>query len=209
MIRLHLLLPDDHKEVARLRDLLSREGFQIENESIAGNGEIRVRPAQPAEPEDNGAASEIEELELALRELRNLDVAKSQFHANVSHELRTPLTAIVTYGEVLRDGLLGQLNDRQREAVQSVIGSSRQLLNMIEEILTYARTSARAIELEPSEFPIEEVIEAAHELSASLIRKKGVRFEAVIPEDLPQAHADRDKVLHVLANLLGNAIEFT
>jgi signal transduction histidine kinase len=40
-------------------------------------------------------------------ELRNLDVAKSQFLTNVSHELRTPLTAIVTYGEILRDGLLG------------------------------------------------------------------------------------------------------
>jgi signal transduction histidine kinase len=42
-------------------------------------------------------------------ELRNLDVAKSQFLTNVSHELRTPLTAIVTYGEVLRDGLLGEI----------------------------------------------------------------------------------------------------
>src|SRR5690606_1497763 len=198
MIRLHLLLPDDHKEVARLRDLLSREGFQIENESIAGNGEIRVRPAQPAEPEDNGAASEIEELELALRELRNLDVAKSQFHANVSHELRTPLTAIVTYAEVLRDGLLGQLNDRQREAVQSMIGSSRQLLGMIEEILTYARTGARAMELERSGFSIAGAIDSAHEMSASLIRKKGIRFVRDIDPDLPEAHADRDKVLHVL-----------
>src|SRR5690606_3317056 len=80
-----------------------------------------------ATPAD-AAARRVEELEMALRELRNLDVAKSQFLASVSHELRTPLTAIVTYGEVMRDGLLGELNLRQREAVQSVIGSSRQLL---------------------------------------------------------------------------------
>src|SRR5690606_36307562 len=99
-------------------------------------------------------------------------VAKSQFLANVSHELRTPLTAIVTYGEVLRDGLLGTLNDRQREAIQSVIGSSRQLLTMIEEILTYARTSARAIELDVGRFRVESVFEAVHDMSASLIRKK-------------------------------------
>ena len=154
-------------------------------------------------------AQRIEELEATVRELRNLDIAKSQFLANVSHELRTPLTAIVTYGEVLRDGLLGDVNDRQKEAVQSVIGSSRQLLTMIEEILTYARTGAQAIELKPSIFPIEEVIDAVNSMNRSLIRKKEIEFSADFAEDLPQAEADRDKVLHVLGNLVGNAIEFT
>ena len=52
----------------------------------------------------------VQELERAVLELRNLDVAKSQFLTNVSHELRTPLTAIVTYGEILRDGLLGEIS---------------------------------------------------------------------------------------------------
>jgi len=154
-------------------------------------------------------ARRVEELELSLRELRNVDVAKSQFLANVSHELRTPLTAIVTYGEVLRDGLLGEINPRQSEAVQSVIGSSRQLLSMIEEILIYARTNARAIELEPTSFAIEEVIESVHQMSASLIRKKHLQFETALAEGLPCAYADRDKVIHVLGNLVGNAIEFT
>jgi two-component system sensor histidine kinase ChiS len=136
-------------------------------------------------------------------------VAKSRFLANVSHELRTPLTAIVTYGEVLRDGLLGELNSRQREAVQAVIGSSRQLLSMIEEILTYAKTGARAMELQPGHFAVESVIEAVHDMSASLVRKKALRFETEIEDHLPAANADRDKVIHVLSNLVGNAIEFT
>ena len=146
---------------------------------------------------------------MSLRELRNLDVAKSQFLANVSHELRTPLTAIVTYGEVLRDGLLGEVNARQSEAIQSVIGSSRQLLGMIEEILTYARTSARAIELRPAPFDVAEVISDVHQMSASLIRKKRIHFGMELCSDPPLALADRDKVLHVLGNLVGNAIEFT
>ncbi len=193
-----------------MRDLLSREGFHVEHESNCDNGETATAEAAPAASREDGhAAREIEELEVALRELRNLDVAKSQFLANVSHELRTPLTAIVTYAEVLRDGLLGQINDRQREAVQSMIGSSRQLLGMIEEILTYARTGARAMELQRSGFPIGGAIESVHDMSASLIRKKGIRFVSDIASDVPEAHADRDKVLHVLSNLVGNAIEFT
>lgn len=211
MIELQLFLRGDHEEAVRLREVLGREGFVLKRSLDRGEGaEIRLlEGADAPHVEDEEKARQIEELEVALRELRNLDVAKSQFLANVSHELRTPLTAIVTYGEVLRDGLLGELNDRQGEAVQSVISSSRQLLGMIEEILTYARTGARAIDLEASNFPIGGVIESAHEMSASLIRKKGLNWETTVEVELPSASADRDKILHVLTNLVGNAIEFT
>lgn len=154
-------------------------------------------------------ARRVEELERTVRELRNLDVAKSQFLANVSHELRTPLTAIVTYGEILRDGLLGEINPRQESAVESVIGSSRQLLTMIEEILTYARANARAIELRPTRFDITEVIEDVYSMNASLVQKKNLCYESHIDEELPPVQADRDKVIHVLGNLVGNAIDFT
>ncbi len=207
MIRLQLSIAGDQAEAARLRDVLAREGFAVEGQCQAEAGVYTV--VADSSPEYDQDSVQLEELEVALRELRNLDIAKSQFLANVSHELRTPLTAIVTYGEVLRDGLLGDLTDRQREAVQSVIGSSRQLLAMIEEILTYAKTGARAIELYPSEFPVLSVIDTVHDMSASLLRKKGIRFESTVQHDLPHAYADRDKLIHVLTNLVGNAIEFT
>jgi signal transduction histidine kinase len=210
MMELNLHIKGGSGEANRLRALLEREGFQFEEGSRSYVSDASCSTEESsAESNGKGTARQIEELERSLRELRNLDVAKSQFLANVSHELRTPLTAIVTYGEVLRDGLLGEINSRQSEAVQSVIGSSRQLLSMIEEILTYAKTNARAIELEPADFPIEEVVGAVHQMSASLIRKKRLHFETVLDQELPCAHADRDKVLHVLGNLVGNAIEFT
>ncbi|HEX5725402.1 MAG TPA: HAMP domain-containing sensor histidine kinase [Longimicrobiaceae bacterium] len=151
----------------------------------------------------------VEELERVVLELRNLDVAKSQFLTNVSHELRTPLTAIVTYGEIFRDGLLGEISPRQRDAIESMIGSSRQLLGMIEEILTYARTNAQAIVLAPTEFAIEEVIDSVYDMNASLVERKSLRFRAEVSPELPAVWADRDKVAHVLRNLVGNAIDFT
>jgi signal transduction histidine kinase len=208
MIDLRFRFRGGPEEAARLRELLEREGFVVGTDGCEDDNTSTLL-ARDGGTDDDAAARQIEELEATLRELRNLDVAKSQFLANVSHELRTPLTAIVTYGEVLRDGLLGALNDRQKEAVQSVIGSSRQLLSMIEEILTYARTASRAIELETTRFRISSVIDAVHDMSASLIRKKGIRFERKLDGELPLAEADRDKVLHVLSNLVGNAIEFT
>ena len=214
MIELKLLLDGNHDAANRLRSLLAREGFRVLDGQENGDREdvIAVEDGGPATgdaPAGDPTSRRIEELELSLLELRNLDVAKSQFLANVSHELRTPLTAIVTYGEVLRDGLLGEVNDRQTEALQSVIGSSRQLLTMIEEILTYARTNARAIEIEPAGFELDDAISDVYRMNASLIRKKRLTFESKVHDDVPQAYADRDKILHVLGNLIGNAIDFT
>lgn len=214
MIELKLYLQGNEQEEGRLRDLLAREGFRLLDPSA-------VEPAQPQsalvgfeESLPSGAsrgamAQRIEELERAILELRNLDVAKSQFLTNVSHELRTPLTAIVTYGEVLRDGLLGEISPRQREAIESMINSCRQLLSMIEEILTYARTNAPAIELQPTEFELEDVVRHVYEMNASLIGQKKLRYEAKVNAKLPRVRADRDKVIHVLGNLIGNAIDFT
>src|SRR5215207_561789 len=165
MIELRLLLNGDSDAPNRLRALLAREGFRVEESGDEGSLTAVEQGGGEEGAQRDGTARRIEELEMSLRELRNLDVAKSQFLANVSHELRTPLTAIVTYGEVLRDGLLGTLNDRQKEAVQSVIGSSRQLLTMIEEILTYARTNANAIELHPSRFAVPALFDTVIDMS--------------------------------------------
>ena len=209
MTELRLQLPDDRATAAQLRDVLAREGFRIVDIATANVDGAAADGAEATRAEVAALRDQVEELERTVRELRNLDVAKSQFLANVSHELRTPLTAIVTYGEVLRDGLLGPVNARQKEAVLSVIGSSRQLLSMIEDILTYARTNARAIELAPAEFVLADVLRDVYRMNASLIRQKRLRYEVCLRDDLPRLYADRDKVLHVLGNLIGNAIEFT
>ncbi|HYW06119.1 MAG TPA: ATP-binding protein [Longimicrobium sp.] len=196
-------------EAARLREVLAREGFRIvEPPREAGSATGAIQLECVAEGA-RGDEARIEELERLALELRNLDVAKSQFLTNVSHELRTPLTAIVTYGEILRDGLLGELAPRQSEAIESMIGACRQLLSMIEEILTYARTNAQAITLHTTEFPIDEVVRGVHGMNASLMDRKRLRFEVQLEPGLPAVRADRDKLIHVLGNLIGNAIKFT
>ena len=212
MTDLRLYVQGDPEAAARLREVLAREGFRLVDaprDPAPPASTITVEvDGQP--PATRGELSRrVEELERVVLELRNLDVAKSQFLTNVSHELRTPLTAIVTYGEIFRDGLLGDITQRQREAIESMIGSSRQLLGMIEEILTYARTNAQAIVLQPTEFAIQEVIDSVYEMNASLVDRKSLRFSAEVAPDLPQVWADRDKVAHVLRNLVGNAIDFT
>jgi signal transduction histidine kinase len=163
-------------------------------------------------PADVRGASLEAQLRVALdriAELEARDTLKTQFLANISHDLRTPLTAVITHAEILRDGILGPLSDRQIESISGIISGGRQLLEQVGEILTYARGAANQLTITWSQFQLTDVLSQLTALNESLASKKGVRLEAELPEDLALVTADREKVAHIVGNLLGNAIDFT
>ena len=153
--------------------------------------------------------SQIVEAQRLIRDLEERDALKTQFLSNISHDLRTPLTAIITHAEILRDGILGDVSSKQRESINTIIAGGRQLLDMIAEILMHARDSSEPLTLVESEFTIHEVVEQVTSLNESLVARKGLTLERYLSTELPSVRGDRDKVIHVLTNLLGNAFEFT
>jgi signal transduction histidine kinase len=144
-----------------------------------------------------------------IAEMRARDALKTQFLANISHDLRTPLTAVITHAEILRDGMLGSLNERQMESIRGIIAGGRQLLEQVGEILTYARSASGQLTLTPSTFAIAEVVSQVTRLNESLLAKKRLGLDVHVDADLPALFADREKVAHILGNLFGNAIDFT
>lgn len=144
-----------------------------------------------------------------IADMRARDALKTQFLANISHDLRTPLTAVITHAEILRDGMLGPLNERQQESIKGIIAGGRQLLDQVGEILTYARGAANQLTVAHSAFLFPEVVTQVTRINESLIAKKRLNLEVNVADDLPQLLADRAKVAHILGNLLGNAIHFT
>jgi signal transduction histidine kinase len=144
-----------------------------------------------------------------IAELQARDGLKTQFLANISHDLRTPLTAIITHAEILRERILGELNERQMESVTGIINGGRALLDSVGEILTYARGAADQLALAPSRFHVADVVEQVRALNESLVAKKGLTCDLQIAEALPPLYADREKIAHIFGNLLGNAIDFT
>src|SRR5688572_19291476 len=90
-------------------------------------------------------------------ELQSRDSLKTQFLANISHDLRTPLTAVITHAEILRDGILGPLSERQLDSITGIINGGRQLLDQVGEILTYARGAANQLTITRSTFAFADV----------------------------------------------------
>lgn len=149
------------------------------------------------------------DLQREVRELRNLETARSQFLATVSHELRTPLTAIHTYAEALTDGTLGEMDEDQSDAVRSIARATRQALVMVDEILAFSRSGGESAELAPSSFHFRDLLSEIRSTHESLLERKRLDFSVRANGELPCLFADRNKTEQALGNLVANAIEFT
>ncbi len=167
--------------------------------------------AMSGSPEQRVGALEAQ-LRHALEEIADLrakDGLKTQFLANISHDLRTPLTAVITHAEILRDGLLGPLNDRQMESLRGIINGGRQLLDQVGEILMYARGSANQLALMCTRFAVDDVLRQITAINEPLVQRKRLSLAVEVEPDVLPILADREKIAHVIGNLVGNAIEFT
>src|SRR6478736_3808821 len=142
--------------------------------------------------------SQAREAQRTIDELKARDSLKTQFLSNISHDLRTPLAAIITHAEILREGMLGELNQRQRDSVTGIVNGGQQLLDMIDEILTYVRSASDKVNLVASEFSIAELVDQVRMLNQSLAAKKHITIERLNGDDLPPVYADRDKIKHTL-----------
>lgn len=160
-------------------------------------------------PEPETSTEQSEELERRVRELRSRETAGPRFLATVSHELRTPLTAIRTYAEALGDEVLGELNERQSDAVSSIHSATSQLLDMVEEILVYSRSGGQDVDLQPEEFEAGELVEQIRGTHESLLASKDLDLRVDVAEGIPALFADRSKIARALGNLVSNAIDFT
>ncbi len=157
--------------------------------------------------------TELKAIERALQqknaELEDASRMKSEFLANMSHELRTPLNAIIGFSEVLGDGLLGDMTDKQRRFIGDIFKSGKHLLSLINDILDLSKVEAGKMLLDLGS------VEIAALLSNSLSIVKGqaavrhVRLEMHLADDLGSVHADGRKVKQVVYNLLSNAVKFT
>jgi len=149
-----------------------------------------------------------DELRSANKELRKLDQLKTDFMNIASHELRTPLTSIRGFTEFVADGMLGDLNEKQKEALSRVISNSDRLLRLIANMLDISKIRSGKLELKITELDLSNLIREAVAEMELLAREKNVSCTVDIPDGIVIA-GDYDRIEQVFVNLLSNAIKFT
>jgi signal transduction histidine kinase/ActR/RegA family two-component response regulator len=145
--------------------------------------------------------------ERARAEAESASRTKSEFLASVNHELRTPMNGIIGMIELL---LGTALDDEQSDYLATAKTSAEQLMRIIRDTLDLSRIEAGRLDLEPIRFVLSACLATLERMLAQRIRASGLTFGSDVDVDVPgHLVGDRDRLLQVLINLLGNAIKFT
>jgi signal transduction histidine kinase len=135
--------------------------------------------------------------------------AKSDFLAVMSHELRTPLNAVVGYADLLDLQVAGPITEGQRVQLGRIKASAHHLLELIEEVLTFARLETASEEIRVVRVDLAELVQEVGATTGPLVQKEGLRFRVDVPEVPMWAETDPRRVRQILINLLSNAVKFT
>jgi PAS domain S-box-containing protein len=148
-------------------------------------------------------------LKRQVQELEELDRIRSEFVATVSHELRTPLTCIVGEVELLGDGDLGDLSDRQAHGVEVIGRNSHRLLVLIDDLLTLSRFDTSALHLFREPTLVSHLVGGVETRIAPAAAGKSVALVLSCDADTGTVFVDPEQFDRALLNLLTNAVKFT
>ena len=197
------------KEHGELQDLASGV-----NSMASAIQRADIEYQQNIEQSNRESQETIDELEIRNHELTlghkqalEANRSKSEFLANVSHEIRTPLNGILGFSDLLART---QTSGRQHDYLQTIRKSSKDLLNIINDILDLSKIDAGKLILENVSFNLRDLVEEVMQVMAPESVSSGIAMRQYISPDIPDfICGDRLRLKQILTNLINNAVKFT
>jgi PAS domain S-box-containing protein len=147
------------------------------------------------------------QLKQANERLLELSKIKDDFVSIASHELRTPLSSIKNFTELL----LTYEEDRttQKEFLNIIYSESERLINIINDFLDISKIQAGRMQWQKIELSLVDIIQQVVQSNQTLINEAKLELATELEPDLPSVLGEKDRIVQVMTNLLGNSIKFT
>lgn len=135
---------------------------------------------------------------------------RDDFIATLTHDMRTPLLAQIQTLKFFLEGAIGELDEKQRVLLSTMLQSNEDLLGLVNALLEVYRFESGKLELCRTNFPVQDLVDQCYSELKPLAEKKNLTFnvEYELPEKL-YINADRAEIKRVITNLCGNAINYT
>ncbi len=143
--------------------------------------------------------------------LDELDRLKAEFVSIASHELKTPIHIINGYAEMMEEGTLGEVSEKQHEALQRIGDQAAQMTERVSQLLNLTRFLAGGLQLELEQVRTRDLLTDVRLAFEILADQEGIDFSVALDESAPESlEVDRIRVTHeLLGNLVSNAFKFT
>ena len=150
-----------------------------------------------------------EQLQEALLGEQDANRQKSAFFASASHELRTPLNIMLGYIDLLRDNVVGQVDQEGTKLLGRARKAAHRMISLVDDLLDLARIERTQLQFRFEEVDLEVLLQDICASWETLLVKKGLHFERVGPHVFPPLVTDKSRLRQIFDNLIGNAMKFT
>lgn len=152
--------------------------------------------------------SRTDEMSTSARELKTALETRHRFYASMSHELRTPVNAILGYGELLLDGIYGELTAAQSKILRRSLRAASHLQELLNDLLDLARIEEGHLDLQEERVNVAELVEGLFDSVSPLAREHSVVLRHETHPQTPTLISDPRRIRKILLHLLTNAIKY-
>jgi signal transduction histidine kinase/putative methionine-R-sulfoxide reductase with GAF domain len=142
-------------------------------------------------------------------EVQAANLAKSEFVSFVSHELKTPMTSIKGFTDLLAAQVVGPVNEAQSNFLSTIRSNVDRMATLVSDLADVSRIEAGRLQLDFNAVSLQEVVGEVVRSFRSQVESKEQNLILELPEDLPNAWGDRNRLIQILTNFFSNAHKYS
>lgn len=183
--------------------------FHTEEICLIDTGDSRLRVHVCPVRDEHGILIGSVTLLHDVAQLSAIDKIKSNFLAMVSHQLKSPLGSTLLQTSILLDGIVGELNEKQKDLIQKIKAKTKGMVELVNDILDVCFIEERGYITQIESLSLSETLQKAIDMMQPQAQDKNITLKINVEENIPHINGNKSSIEAMFINLISNAIKYT